>query len=544
MKKKPLLIVGGIAVILIVAILALPLFVNVNKFKPTLETDISTALGRQVTIGNISLAIFSGGVTIDDVAIADDPAFSHSSFLTAKQVTAGVALMPLIFSQKLEVGSFTVTEPVVTLLRSAPGAWNFSSFGASGSKANQGSSGATNFEVAKLKISNGTLLIGSAGKADKAQKYEGVNLEVSDLSYTSQFPFTFTTKIPGGGTVKIDGKAGPIDSTDAALTPLDAKIEADNVDIAATGFVDPSSGVAGTVDFSGDLGSDGKQMISKGTVKGTKLKLAAAGSPSTVPLDVDYATNYDLKRGTGNLTQGDVHIGKALAHLTGLYDTSKTQTTVQMKLTGEAMPVPDLEGMMPAVGVKLPSGASLQTGSLNLNLAISGPVNGLTIAGPVNLSNAKLAGFDLKSKLGALASFAGIKGNDSGTEIQTLSTNLHVDPSGTHAQNLNVVIPSIGTITGDGNVSSDGKLDCKMNAVMASGSALGAVASGVSFLGNAGKSGKGIPFKVEGTTSNPVFIPDVAGLATGFAKGSVSDVGSVGGAAKGALGGLFGKKKN
>ena len=230
MKNKPLLIVGGIVVILIVVILALPLFVNVNKFKPTLETDISTALGRQVTIGNINLAILSGGVTIDDVAIADDPAFSRSSFLTAKQVTAGVALIPLIFSQKLEVSSFTVTDPVVTLLRSSPGAWNFSSFGANGTKGKQGASGETNFDVAKLKISNGTVIVGESGKTEKAQKYEGVNLEASDLSFTSQFPFTFTVKIPGNGDVKIDGKAGPMDGTDAALTPLDAKIDANNVE--------------------------------------------------------------------------------------------------------------------------------------------------------------------------------------------------------------------------------------------------------------------------------------------------------------------------
>jgi AsmA protein len=277
-------------------------------------------------------------------------------------------------------------------------------------------------------------------------------------------------------------------------------------------------------------------------VKGNKLKLAPAGSPASIPLDVNYSTNYDVKRGTGNLTQGDIHIGKALAHLTGTYDASKAQTTIQMKLTGEGMPVPDLEGILPAVGVALPSGTSLQSGSLNLNLAIAGPMNSLTITGPVDLSNAKLAGFDLKGKLGALGSFAGIKGNDSGTEIQTLSANLHVDLSGTHAQNLNIIVPSIGTITGDGNLSSTGKLDCKMNAKLASGSAMGAVASGVSFLGNAGKSGNGIPFRIEGTTSNPVFVPDVAGLATGIAKEGASDVGAVTGGAAGALGGLFGKK--
>ena len=64
--------------------------------------------------------------------------------------------------------------------------------------------------------------------------------------------------------------------------------------------------------------------------------------------------------------------------------------------------MPDLEGVLPAVGVTLPSGASLKTGTLDTTLAISGPVDKLTITGPVNLANAQLAGFNLKSKLGAL----------------------------------------------------------------------------------------------------------------------------------------------
>jgi len=101
--KKPLLIIGGIIVLLLLIVLCLPLFINANQFKPTIESKLGTALGRQVTIGDIKLAIFSGGVTVSDIAIADDPAFSKSPFLTAKALTVGVELIPLIFHKEVNV---------------------------------------------------------------------------------------------------------------------------------------------------------------------------------------------------------------------------------------------------------------------------------------------------------------------------------------------------------------------------------------------------------------------------------------------------------
>src|SRR5208282_769307 len=108
-----------------------------------------------------------------------------------------------------------------------------------------------------------------------------------------------------------------------------------------------------------------------------------------------------------------------------------------MKMNGQAMPVSDLEGMLPAVGVTLPPGAALQGGALETNLAISGPVNRLVITGPVNLSNTKITGFSFGSRLGALSSIPGLgavsKSPD--TEIQTLSTSLRMDADGIHAQN-------------------------------------------------------------------------------------------------------------
>lgn len=551
MKKKLLVILAIAVVLLIVVIVALPFLINVNRFKPTLEADLSSALGREVEIGNIQLAILSGGVTVDNVSIADDPAFSHAPFLKAKQLTVGVELMPLIFSKQLNVRTITVTEPEVWLLRSSTGTWNFSSLTGGGSKATPSKddppSDPDNFSVAKLKISNGKIIVGTVGARGKTQTYEGVNFEASDLSYTSQFPFQLAAKAPGGGTVKVDGKAGPLNRNDVSLTPFNAKIDVAHLDLASTGFVDPSSGLAGLIDFNGDLASDGRQMTSKGSAKADKIKMVVAGSPSSVPVNVDYATDYDLQRQAGRLNQGDLHVGKALAHLTGTYDTSGAATTIKMKLTGQGMPVTDLQGALPAAGITLPSGASLQSGSLDVNLALSGPVDKLVITGPVNLSNGKLAGFNLKSKLGALSSFAGLGGGGGAdTDIQTLSANLRVDPQGTHADNLNLVAPAIGTITGNANISSAGQLNCKMLAKLAapSGLPVGGITSALPSLMGGKGAGGGIPFTITGTTSNPVFTPDITGVVGGMVKGQAGAPPSPAGAASGILGGILGKKKS
>jgi AsmA protein len=561
--KKPLLIVGGIIVLLLLIVLCLPLFINANQFKPTIESKLGTALGRQVTIGDIKLAIFSGGVTVSDIAIADDPAFSKSPFLTAKSLTVGVELIPLIFHKEVNVDSITVDSPDVALIHGPGGKWNYSSLGGSAPASKpSGNSAPGALSVKTLEIKDGKIVVSTVGSSQKPSVYSEVNLTASDLSYTSQFPFKLTATGPGNAAIKVEGKAGPMDAADASLTPLDATVEVEHLDLANTGFTDASSGIAGVMDFKGTLSSDGKQMNAKGTVKANKLKLSATGTPSSVPLNVDYATTYDLKSRSGNLNQGDIHIGSALARLNGAYNVASEPAKLDLRLNGQAMPVSDLEGFLPAVGVVVPPGSKLQGGALTMNLTVSGPADKLVISGPINLSNAKLAGFSLKSKLGALGSIPGLGGGGSGgggsdTDIQTLSANVRNDPSGTKIDNLNLVMPSLGTITGNGTVSAAGQLNFKLVANLAgaagaltsvAGAAGGGITGGLTSLAGGGggsKSGSnGIPFTVTGTTSNPQVIPDASGLAkNAITNGVVGNPASKTNIATGLAGGLLGKKK-
>jgi AsmA protein len=550
--RKIIYIVGGLVVILLLAAVILPFVINVNQFRPQIEAAADSALNRKVTIGDISLSLFSGGVSMADISVSDDPAFGTGPFLTAKSVSVSVEMSPLIFSRALHVTGLTINDPEVTLIRASNGNWNFSTLGASGAKPQAASTSTTSastggsssagsdVSVQRLSIVNGKLLVGDAGSPER-REYDGLNLNASDLSYTTQFPFQLTAKTPGNGSLQLSGKAGPLNQTDAQQTPVQADLVLKDFDVTSSGFVDPSSGIAGVLDFTGSLSSDGQTVNSKGKVQASKVQFVPGGSPAKKGLEVDYDTDYTLKTQAGTLKQGDVHIGGAVAHLTGTFGRSGEAISVQMKLDGTNMPAADLEDMLPALGVTLPSGASLQSGSLTANLAITGPVNRLVTTGHINLSDGKLTGFDLGSKLGSLSSFAGIpKGSD--TMIQTLSSDVRVAPDGIRTDNLNLVVPSIGSLTGSGTVSPKQELDYKMVAKLSSSaSPLGGLAK----LASAGSSSGGVPFKIGGTTSNPSFTPDLAGMTSGITKGLVSAPSQVPGVQNlgGALGGLFGKKK-
>src|SRR5205085_2674087 len=129
---KRLTVISGIVLVVIVLIVVLvPLFINVDTFRPDLETKISAALNRSVHIGKLDASILSGGASASEITIGDDPAFSKGPFLQASSVKIGVELMPLIFSKQLKVTSITVQKPDITLLKNSAGKWNYSTLGGS-----------------------------------------------------------------------------------------------------------------------------------------------------------------------------------------------------------------------------------------------------------------------------------------------------------------------------------------------------------------------------------------------------------------------------
>ncbi len=468
MNTKILKIIGIVIALLIVLAIALPLVIDVNRFRPEIESNISGALGRNVTLGNLSLSILSGSVEANQLSIADDPKFSNTPFIQAKSLKVGVELLPLIFSKQLNVTHLVIEKPQISLLRTREGTWNFSSLGnkageAPKAPAKSGSSTPQNLSVGKLEISDGTISVGSVPARRAPVVYDKVNVSIKDFSFTNQFPVTVSAELPGGGSLKLEANAGPINPTDTALTPLDGTVKLTKLDLSRSALVNPETGIAGTADFDGKVNSDGHIAKASGTLKASGLKLVPKGSPSSQTVQVVFKVNHDLQKEDGQLSEGDVTIGKAHLRLSGTYDMKGEETSIHMKLIGDSMPVDDLEALLPAVGVTLPSGSKLKSGTLNLNFDAVGPVNKVVATGTVRMTNAKLEGFNLTSKLSAIPGLGG-KGGGNDTEIQNLSSDVRYAPDGIKLDKLDVVVPSIGTVTGDGTVSPSNELDFKLMA--------------------------------------------------------------------------------
>src|SRR6185312_2841837 len=581
--KRLLVICGIVVVILLLVIIVVPLFINVDSYRPELEKKLSAALNRQVHIGKLDASLLSGGASASDISIADDPAFNKDPFLKAASVKVGVQLMPLIFSKQLKITSLTIQKPDITLLKNAAGKWNYSSLGATSQKTESEPSktapersktapessktaseptkpgptpepsgkSAPDVSVEKFEIAGGTVRVGhsSGHSAGRESVYQNVNLVANNISAQSAMPFTLSAAMPGGGMLNLEGQVGPLNPSDAAKSPLDAKITLKHADIAATGFVDPSSGVAGILDFDGQIKSDGHKLHSEGKAKAADLRVVKGGQPAKQPVSLDYKSDYALDSDTGTIN-ANLHTGNSLTNASGTLNAKGEDTLANLKIVGKNMAVNDVEGLLPAFGVVLPSGASLQGGNINMDLNATGPLDRLVIDGPLKIEGTHLSGYNLGSKLGAIAAFTGNKGSTD-TFIQTFSSNLRVAPEGIKADNIVLDVPSLGIVTGNGVITGDNSLDFKMLVKLSGtannllGSLTGASASAQS---------KGLPFLITGKTSNPVFRPALGGAVAGDLQNSLLQaVQGKGNKTNGqqnqkpnlqdALGGLLGKKK-
>jgi AsmA protein len=552
---KRLLVISGIIVgVLLLIVIAVPLFINVDSFRPDLEKKISTALNRTVHIGKLDASLLSGGASASDITIEDDPAFNKGAFLKASSVKIGVQLMPLIFSKQLKVTSLTVQKPDITLLKNAAGKWNYSTIGGTQQKSPEPSGkSAPDVSVDKFEIADGTVRVGHSGGhvAGKESVYQNVNLVARNISAHSAMPFTLSVAMPGGGKMSLDGQAGPLNPADSAKSPLDAKLTLKHVDLGATGFVDPGSGIGGTLDFDGQVKSDGHKIHSEGKANAEGLRVVKGGQPAKQPVALDYKSDYSLDSENGNIN-ANLHTGNSLTNASGTLNAKGEDTLANLKIVGKNMPVNDVVGLLPAFGVVMPSGATLQGGNINMDLTAQGPLDRLVINGPLNITGTHLSGYNLGSKLGAIAAFTGNK-SSTDTLIQTFSSALRVAPEGIKADNIVLDVPSLGTLTGNGVIAGDNSLDFKMLLKLSGGASnmLGSL-TGLS----ASAQNKGLPFLIEGKTSNPVFRPALGGAVAGGLQDSL--LGAIGGNKgnktdaqgqqkkpdlKDALGGLFGKKK-
>jgi len=513
--------------VLVLAMVAAPFLVDLNDFKPRLESALSDALARPVTLGPLHLHLLAGELSAEGVTIADDPQFGKEPFAQAASLRIGVDLWPLLTAKRLNVRHINIEKPELRLIQQPDGDWNFSTLGAPAKAAEPAAppaadAGKLALRIDLLRLSGGRLAMIRQGSHLKPLVLEDVDLELSQFTPASAIPTTLSAQLNGGGSLKLNGRLGPI-AANVAESPFDLALEMLNVDLAASGLTQSSPGLAGLVSLLGHIQSDGKLAKASGKLKAASLRFTANGQPTTRLLESDFAVEHHFKTHTGTLRKAELHVGSALANLSGTYTLRPNDTLVDLALLGDKMPIPELAAMLGPAGIRLPEGSSLQGGTAHVNLALTGPTRQLASKGKISFDNTRLANFDMGTKLNAVQALAGIR-TGSDTEIETLHADVSIGPEGISTDNLTVRLPAVGELSGAGTISPTDELDYRLTAKVKT-TGLAAILRDAP-----------IPFLVTGKATNPVFRPDMKSLVKEQIAPRAAD------AAKGFLRGLLAPK--
>ncbi len=519
-KKKAAAVLAGILLV----VLVLPYMVNVDSLRPRLEAALQSQLGREVHIGYLELSFLSGGAKAGDLSIADDPAFGPRPFLHAKSLEVGVSFLSLIFSRSLRVTSLTIDQPELVLAKSSAGKWNFSDIGShttssadpfrdsDPSDADMESAPRTSFSLDRLKVTNATLTMPTSPGSVDAYTLKNIDIDLRNASLDGSMSFTVSTH-SDTGKIELRGQAGPINMENPEQTPFHATIRGALADLAQIARLSSSAGLSGILRLDATVTSDGQSLHSEGTAHAINLRLSGSGPGLHQPVSMQYVTDYSFARHAGSLRSCEISVRKSAAHLGGTYQVRGTNLIAHLRLTGSQLPLDDVEGLLPALGIHLPGGSKLNGGSVSANIALDGPFDRLITTGTAQVANAHLSGFDLGTKLSRIPGLSGIAtGSDIG--IVALSSGFRIAPQGTHISNFNSQISGIGSLTGDGDIDAGDELNFKMAAHLPKGEIL---RTGLDYIGLK-KVPDDIPFQVVGTTSVPMFLPDSSELAKIGAK--------------------------
>ena len=124
-KGSRLAIVIAVLAVIVLAVLALPLFINADARRPEIEAELSRATGRKVTLGKIQFRMFPApSVVIDDARIGNSTDSSAGNVVVADEIRARVSWSALL-RDKFLVTAIDVDHAIFTLEKYPDGGGNY-----------------------------------------------------------------------------------------------------------------------------------------------------------------------------------------------------------------------------------------------------------------------------------------------------------------------------------------------------------------------------------------------------------------------------------
>jgi hypothetical protein len=192
------------ALIVLLAILIVPPFVSVSRYKARITQLISASLGRPVRLSSVEVRLLPRpGFVLSDLTVEEDPSYGTEPVLHSNSVVASIRLLSL-WRGHIELDAISADEASLNLVRLQAGRWNLDSLLRTATAHAQATPGS-----------------GGAGKLDNPVKLpylEAKNSRINIKSGVEKLPFSLTDakfsleqQSPGDWRVQLRGQPARTD---------------------------------------------------------------------------------------------------------------------------------------------------------------------------------------------------------------------------------------------------------------------------------------------------------------------------------------------
>jgi AsmA protein len=537
-------IVLGLLVVLLVLALALPYFLNVDRYRDTITSALEKETGRHVTIGKIRAQILPGvGVVVEDLHIGSPQGFPAGDLVSAEAIRANLAIGPLLHST-IHLNSLELVRPKLTLVTDSSGKNNYTftstpppqktspSRGAS-AKNDESSSGVRLDEVDAILLSDAEVLLESVvrGKLEPSADAKGISVTMHNfvISPMNVHEWQADSKL-SGVTLALGGWSAPIAFRSGQLQLASGKLDAQFVaDLAKASDIKGTLSVPDVehaqVNFemsASELDIDKLMAAAGGGSSGPPTAPAKAADPPPGPselvarghINVEKITTKPYAVGPANV---EIRVYTDRAELwpisIGMYGGTLQISSRVDRVTEPPRFTANIQMRNLDVAKVLdvsPSARGKMGGIGELDLQLLGGLSDtwkktLSGAGKFAVRNGHLPGVNLPAAAQSVGKLGGVGGD---TPFTVLEGDINIKDQRVSSKQIHLDSPS-GTVDLRGNVGLDGSLDYQGQVVVNPGAVAGTgvVGSIVGGLLSSRVSKITVPIALGGTIESPKVQP-------------------------------------
>ena len=174
----------GLFVLLFLVVLALPYFINVDRYRGTIADAIAKQTGRKVTLGPIRARLFPGaGVTVTQLHIGNPFGFPDGDLVGADEIRVNVSLAPLLHGV-IHVNSVDLVRPKLIILTDSSGKNNYTFESSDSAKSADSSSSMSLDQIDSINLTGAEIVVGSVirGAASPLSDTKGINITLHNFA--------------------------------------------------------------------------------------------------------------------------------------------------------------------------------------------------------------------------------------------------------------------------------------------------------------------------------------------------------------------------